>query len=380
MTNIILQTMGQTPSADMVGSMIGVEEEDQFKPRPIMRKPIPEEKQEDSASKDPSKEYRLEIVWRNVMVFVYLHVAAVYGLYLLVTVAKWPTVAFTVWLHLFGGFGITGGAHRLWAHRSYKAKWPLRVLAAIAQTVAVQNDIFEWSRDHRVHHKFSETNADPHNAKRGFFFAHVGWLLCKKHPEVKRRGVTVDVSDLLADPIVRFQRQFYLPLILLLCFALPAIVPWYFWGESLKTAFFCASIFRYILTLNVTWLVNSAAHIWGPHPYDKNISPAENITVAMLTWGEGFHNYHHTFPWDYKAAELGEYSLNLTKFIIDMFNFFGLAYDLKTVPERMIRARTLRTGDGSHPFSFEDSNFVQEFSEQDLLVSTNSDITPSKEA
>jgi len=138
MTNIILQTMGQTPSADMVGSMIGVEEEDQFKPRPIMRKPIPEEKQEDSASKDPSKEYRLEIVWRNVMVFVYLHVAAVYGLYLLVTVAKWPTVAFTVWLHLFGGFGITGGAHRLWAHRSYKAKWPLRVIAAIAQTVAVQ--------------------------------------------------------------------------------------------------------------------------------------------------------------------------------------------------------------------------------------------------
>ena len=102
--------------------------------------------------------------------------------------------------------------------------------------------------------------------------------------------------------------------------------------------------------------------------------------MAMLTWGEGFHNYHHTFPWDYKAAELGEYSLNLTKFIIDMFNFFGLAYDLKTVPERMIRARTLRTGDGSHPFSFEDSNFVQEFSEQDLLVSTNSDITPPKEA
>ena len=71
----------------------------------------------------------------------------------------------------------------------------------------LQNDIFEWSRDHRVHHKFSETNADPHNAKRGFFFAHVGWLLCKKHPEVKRRGATVDVSDLLADPIVRFQRQ-----------------------------------------------------------------------------------------------------------------------------------------------------------------------------
>jgi len=90
--------MGQTPSADMVGSIIGVEEDDQFKPRTIMRKeivrPQPEEKQEDS-NKDPSKEYRLEIVWRNVMVFVYLHVAAVYGFYLLLTAAKWNTVAWS---------------------------------------------------------------------------------------------------------------------------------------------------------------------------------------------------------------------------------------------------------------------------------------------
>lgn len=134
-------------------------------------------------------------------------------------------------LFLFGGFGITGGAHRLWAHRCYKAKWPLRLLAGIAQTIAVQvrresrccvryamilwcmrdcvlqNDIYEWSRDHRVHHKFSETDADPHNARRGFFFAHVGWLLCKKHPEVLRRGKTVDCSDLLEDPIVVYQRK-----------------------------------------------------------------------------------------------------------------------------------------------------------------------------
>ena len=108
---------------------------------------------------------------------------------------------------MFGGLGITGGAHRLWSHRSYKAKWPLRLIIALAQTIAVQNDIFEWSRDHRVHHKFSETDADPHNARRGFFFAHMGWLMMKKHPEVKRRGKTVDVSDLLQDPIVVYQRK-----------------------------------------------------------------------------------------------------------------------------------------------------------------------------
>ena len=133
-------------------------------------------------------------------------------------------------LFIFGGFGITGGAHRLWAHRCYKANLPLRIFAALGQTLSVQvriicefkkkktrfndafnsypqNDIYVWSRDHRVHHKFSETDADPHNARRGFFFAHVGWLLCKKHPEVKRRGKTVDMSDVLQDPVVIFQRK-----------------------------------------------------------------------------------------------------------------------------------------------------------------------------
>ena len=100
----------------------------------------------------------------------------------------------------------------------------------------------------------------------------------QRSPSRPHRSLPAPVSDVILcnnlqrcnnrDVVWSFCR-FYLPLILLLCFALPAIVPWYFWGESLKTAFFCASIFRYILTLNVTWLVNSAAHIWGPHPYDK---------------------------------------------------------------------------------------------------------------
>ena len=183
-----------------------------------------------------------QIVWRNVILFIYLHLAALYGCYLALTVAQWATVIwcknliediYTInWadcsyairlintfiiapvlrcaafcLYLVAGYGITGGAHRLWAHRSYKAKWPLRLTTALAQTLAVQNSIYEWSRDHRVHHKFSETDADPHNARRGFFFAHMGWLLCKKHPEVLRRGKTVDMSDLLQDPIVVYQQK-----------------------------------------------------------------------------------------------------------------------------------------------------------------------------
>lgn len=105
------------------------------------------------------------------------------------------------------GLGITAGCHRLWSHKSFKARLPLRILLGIFQTVALQNSIHEWSRDHRVHHKYAETNADPHNAKRGFFFAHIGWLLTRKHPAIKEKGQGIDLSDLENDGVVVFQKK-----------------------------------------------------------------------------------------------------------------------------------------------------------------------------
>lgn len=102
---------------------------------------------------------------------------------------------------------MTAGAHRLWTHRSYKAKWPLRLILIIFNTVAFQNDVFQWVRDHHLHHKFCDTNADPYTNSRGFFFAHIGWLLCKKHPEISAKGKLLDLSDIKADPFVMFQRK-----------------------------------------------------------------------------------------------------------------------------------------------------------------------------
>lgn len=132
----------------------------------------------------------------------------------------------------------------------------------------LQNSAIEWARDHRVHHKFSETDADPHNAKRGFFFSHVGWLLCRKHPEVKRKGQGIDMSDLEADPILMFQHNYYLWVMPLFCFILPTLTPIYLWNETFVNSF-CLNILRYVFTLNSTWLVNSAAHLWGSKPYDR---------------------------------------------------------------------------------------------------------------
>jgi len=212
---------------------------------------------------------KIRLVWRNIIAFVYLHIAAVYGLYLFFMSAQWKTSTLAMILYTMSGLGITAGAHRLWAHRSYKAKWPLRLILTLFNTIAFQDCAIHWARDHRVHHKYSETDADPHNATRGFFFSHVGWLLCRKHPEVIAAGKKLDLSDLEADPILAFQKKHYMILMPLFCFIIPTLIPVYLWGETWSNAFFVATMFRYTFILNVTWLVNSAAHKWGDKSYDK---------------------------------------------------------------------------------------------------------------
>jgi stearoyl-CoA desaturase (delta-9 desaturase) len=290
----------------------------------------------------------LKFVWRNIVLFSFLHLAALYGMFLLPW-AKPQTWLFTFMMYIMGALGITAGAHRLWAHRSYKAKLPLRILLAFFNSMAFQNDIIEWSRDHRAHHKYSETDADPHNAKRGFFFAHMGWLLVRKHPDVKAKGKQIDLSDLMRDPVCQIQRKVYLPSVVLLVFVMPTMVPVYFWGESAWAAYFIA-IFRLILALNITWLVNSAAHTWGNKPYDKFINPSENFFVTFGAIGEGFHNYHHTFPHDYSTSEFG-WRFNLTTFFIDTMKKIGWAYDCKKMSHEAVFRRKERTGDGSEGFN-----------------------------
>lgn len=291
-------------------------------------------------------EYKPKIVWFNVLLFIYLHSSFLYAVYLAFTSASLKTSIFCYIYANVGGLGITAGAHRLWSHRSYKAKWPLRALLCIFASIAAQNDIYEWCRDHRVHHKFTETDADPHNIKRGFFFAHMGWLMCKKHPDVIRKGKTVFLDDLWADPVVRIHRRLYIPMVLLFSFFLPTMIPVWCWGETVWNSFFIAGMARYCISLNFTWLVNSAAHYIGDQPFDKYIEARENPLVSFLAVGEGWHNYHHVFPWDYSTSELG-YTLNLTKMFIDFMAFIGLAYDLKTVHPELIKSRKLKTGDGT---------------------------------
>ncbi|KAK3763453.1 hypothetical protein RRG08_053307 [Elysia crispata] len=283
-----------------------------------------------------------QIVWRNVALFAVLHLGALYSIFL-IPQAKYQTLLWSCFMYYLAAMGITAGAHRLWSHRSYKARLPLKIFLLFCNCISFQNSVFEWARDHRAHHKFSETDADPHNAKRGFFFAHIGWLLVKKHPEVKEKGKSVDLTDLKNDPAIAFQHRHYLKLVVPLCFILPTFIPVYLWDESAFIAFYIAAVLRYALVLNATWLVNSAAHMWGQRPYDHRINPAENMAVALCATGEGFHNYHHVFPHDYSTSEYG-WRLNLTTMFIDTMSWFGLAYDCRKIPDSVVERRRQRTG------------------------------------
>lgn len=110
-------------------------------------------------------------------------------------------------LVILGLLGITAGAHRLWSHKAYKATWQLKLILTFFNTIAHQNGIWVWVHDHRVHHKYQDTHADPHNAGRGLFFSHLGWLMLKERPEVDEKRQQIDMSDCIADPFVMIQKK-----------------------------------------------------------------------------------------------------------------------------------------------------------------------------
>ncbi|XP_030022752.1 acyl-CoA Delta(11) desaturase [Manduca sexta] len=303
---------------------------------------------------------KYKYLYANMIYFTYWHIAGLYGIYLAITTAKWATIILAYLLFVAGEIGITAGAHRLWAHKSYKAKLPLQILLMLFNSTAFQNSVITWVKDHRMHHKYSDTDADPHNATRGFFYSHVGWLMVKRHPEAIKRGKSLDMSDIYNNPVLKFQKKYAIPLITTVAFVLPTIIPMYFWDESFNVAWHMTML-RYIINLNTIFLVNSVAHMWGYKPYDKNIAPTQNYIATFATLGEGFHNYHHAFPWDYRASELGNNYLNLTTKFIDFFAWIGWAYDLKTVPEDLLQKRMERTGDGTNLWGRGDKNMKKDY-------------------
>lgn len=166
--------------------------------------------------------------------------------------------AFEALSGFMSNYGTTGKSNE-WIERM--------VLSGI---LTLQGSIIGWCHNHRVHHKFSDTDADPHNARRGFFYSHIGWLLVRFHPLVVEKRKTVDMSDLANDPILAFQKKYFLILMPITCFILPAVIPVYFWGETWNISFYL-NIFRYLVVVHSAFMINSWAHTFGTKPYDRYV-------------------------------------------------------------------------------------------------------------
>ncbi|MBI3552508.1 MAG: fatty acid desaturase [Elusimicrobia bacterium] len=234
-------------------------------------------------------------------------------------------------MYLFTGIGITAGYHRYYTHRSYDCSKPLQLFYLIFGAAAVENSALNWCSDHRYHHRFVDTDEDPYNILRGGLYAHIGWIFYKDTRSVHEKYK--NIPDLLKDPLVVWQDKWYLFIVLVVSFALPAYVGLIegrpvgglLWGGFL----------RIVIVHHMTFFINSLAHMWGTKPYSEKDTARDNWMLGPFTFGEGYHNFHHKFQADFRNG-VRWYQFDLGKWWLYAMNFLGQVRHLKRTPEALI--------------------------------------------
>ena len=238
-----------------------------------------------------------------------------------------------VGLYFACGLSITVGYHRLFSHRSHNAKWPLVLFYSIFGAGSFQNSIIEWCSDHRRHHKMTDTEDDPYSASKGFWYSHIGWILLE---EENFTNDFSNVKDLQRSKIVMWQHRNVFLIGALSGLILPAVIGFAIGGLSGAVGCFVwAGLARVVFVHHGTFLINSAAHIWGTQPYSEENSSRDSFWLAFLTFGEGYHNFHHTFQADYRNGHKW-YHMDPSKWWIQSFKYLGLNSDLKSTPKHSI--------------------------------------------
>jgi stearoyl-CoA desaturase (delta-9 desaturase) len=266
------------------------------------------------------------INWTNMVLFSVTPACAItlvplYGYFYGYDLYEW--LVFVLFMG-FCGMSITAGYHRLWSHKTYKAHPLLRAIFAVGGAFALQNDVLHWASDHRRHHQYVDNNdLDPYSARRGFWFSHIGWIL--RNYESGNGGFS-NVKDLQQDPILVWQHKHYLTLVLLTNIGLPALLGLVH-GDVIG-GLLLGGLLRLVLSQHLTYFINSLAHIWGHQPYSDASSARDNPLLALITYGEGYHNYHHTFQWDYRNG-VKWWHFDPTKWMIKLCSLVGLTRDLK---------------------------------------------------
>ncbi|KAJ5444012.1 Acyl-CoA desaturase [Penicillium daleae] len=213
---------------------------------------------------------------------------------------------------------------------------PLKLVFAIIGAGAGQDTIKKWCRDHRAHHRYVDTDKDPYSMSKGFFHAHIGWVLFEKSDPAHGVLATgrVDISDLRSDPIVIWQRKHYLLLLFIAGYLAPTLFCGLMYGDYIG-GFVFAGCIATALEQQGTFCVNSVAHWYGSQPYATDKTPRDNPLTGLLTLGEGYHNFHHEFPIDYRNG-VRWHDFDPTKWVIWLCSQFGLATNLRRFPQNEI--------------------------------------------
>ena len=289
-----------------------------------------------SLTADPARS-AIPLKWENVAFLAVVHLVAAYAVVYMATVSfSWWTVGLGALWYLLCGLSITGGYHRCFAHASYKAHPALRAFYLLFGAASFQNSGLNWAADHRAHHSDTEGPLDPYSIERGFWWAHVGWVLHEAVPDRTR------VRDLEAQRLMRFQDRHWMVLGIVVGMLVPMALG-FIWGDPIG-ALLVAGFLRLALQFHATFAVNSVAHLFGSRPYSLGETARDNMFTAMLTLGEGYHNYHHRFPFDYRCGRHW-YDFDPTKWWLMGLAACGLVRNRKAAPMKIIdeaRSKVLR--------------------------------------
>ena len=273
---------------------------------------------------------RSGINWLNLIFLVGTFLAALITTpwYLVKVGLGWPEALTFFFIWLFVGLSVTAGYHRLFAHKTYQAAWPVRLFFLIFGAGALENSVLNWAADHRVHHSHVDEERDPYNIQKGFWWAHIGWIFVK----AEKPNPSV-VSDLREDPLVVWQDKYYSWIGLGVAFGIPLIVG-LLTGHVLG-CLILAGILRVVVSHHGTFFINSLCHMVGRQPYSTEHSARDSPIMALLAFGEGYHNYHHSFPFDYRNG-VKVWQFDPAKWTIWTCSRLGLARDLRRAPEAAV--------------------------------------------
>jgi stearoyl-CoA desaturase (delta-9 desaturase) len=252
----------------------------------------------------------------------------------------WFQIALFFVMFFACGFSITLGYHRLFSHLTFQAHWSVRFLTLIFGAAAFENSALLWSCEHRTHHKHVDHDEDPYCISKGLFHAHIGWLMFKLNPDPPFDNV----PDLKKDPLVMWQHRYVQWIAVFIAFVVPSIIG-YIWGGWISAlgAFLIAGVLRVVVLQHCTFCINSLCHYLGSRPYSSKCTARDSWIMAIVTMGEGYHNYHHEFQHDYRNG-VKPWQIDPTKWLIWTLSKLGLASKLRRVPtEKIVLAELAET-------------------------------------